>query len=255
MCIMLQIGFLIVAVLFLLKAVMRTIRRKIRLAKEYKQRQQIGKRGEEDTVRQLERCRGYKRILRNLYVPVADGKNTTEIDAVMIHEKGIIVLENKNYAGKIYGDEDEFQWIQVQKNGRKKLKKHFYSPVKQNQAHIQHLKRYLLGAAKEQETLKKMSPQLLPYLSFITFNDSARLKWISIHSEDILVTESRKVRRRLRWRLRQMPRALTRTQVDELYGMLRPLEHPGKYVKRQHERYAAHGKEGRNFPGTFTKNT
>ena len=57
MCIMLQIGFLIVAVLFLLKAVMRTIRRKIRLAKEYKQRQQIGKRGEEDTVRQLERCR------------------------------------------------------------------------------------------------------------------------------------------------------------------------------------------------------
>ena len=82
-----------------------------------------------------------------------------------------------------------------------------------------------------------------------------QVKWISIHSEDILVTESRKVRRRLRWRLRQMPRALTRTQVDELYGMLRPLEHPGKYVKRQHERYAAHGKEGRNFPGTFTKNT
>lgn len=80
----------------------------------------------------------------------------------------------------------------------------------------------------------------MPYLSVITFNDRARLRRISVWSDDILVSESRKVKRRLRRRMRRMPRTLTRRQVEQLYEVLKELENPGRRVKKQHERYMHH---------------
>lgn len=40
-------------------------------------------------------------MLRNIYVPY-NGK-TSEIDVLMIREKGIFVFESKNYSGWIFG--------------------------------------------------------------------------------------------------------------------------------------------------------
>lgn len=42
-------------------------------------------------------------ILRNVYVPTADGK-TSEIDLLVVSKKGLLVFECKNYAGNVYGD-------------------------------------------------------------------------------------------------------------------------------------------------------
>lgn len=211
----------------------RAVQEEFRKKQERNRRLQIGRMGEENTIRQMERIRGHKRILCNLYVPLEDEANTTEIDAVMIHEKGIIVLENKNYSGNIYGNEEESYWIQVQRSGHKKWTKHFYSPVKQNQTHIRRLEKFL-----------KAQPEAwqLPYLSVITFNENAKLKRISVWSEDILVSETRRVRRRLRRKLRWMSRVLTGKQVDLLYEELKVLEHPGKRVERQHEKYVRRGR-------------
>ena len=49
-------------------------------------------------------------VLKNLYVPL-QGK-TTEIDLLMIHEKGIFVFESKNYSGWIFGSSDQLNWTQ-----------------------------------------------------------------------------------------------------------------------------------------------
>ncbi len=223
----------IIVILVAFSVITKIVQKKVRIRKELKRRQQIGKSGEEDTIRQMEKIRGHKQILRNLYVPLSDGRNTTEIDAVMIHEKGIIVVENKNYSGKIYGDEEDYHWTQVKKNGWKKEKKDFYSPVKQNWTHIRRLKKFLTGQTEKWK---------LPYISVITFNDSARLKRIFISSDEVLVSESRKVKRRLRRKLKRMPRVLTEAQVDELYEVLKCLEHPGGRVKRLHERYVRRGR-------------
>ena len=53
---------------------------------------------------------GYRRIKSNVYVPNRNG--TTEIDVVMIHEKGTFVIESKNYSGWIVGSEGQHNWIQ-----------------------------------------------------------------------------------------------------------------------------------------------
>lgn len=220
----------------------REMKKRIRMRKELKQRLQIGKTGEEETIRQLEKLWGHKRILKNLYVPLEEKKNTTEIDAVVIHEKGIIVVENKNYSGKIYGDEEEYHWIQVQKDGRKKYKKPFYNPVKQNRTHIRRLRRFVeVRSVVKQLAVSQPEGRKLPYVSVITFNGGAKLKRIFIASDEVLVSESRKVKRRLQRKLRRMPRVLTRQQVDGLYEELKVLEEPGWRVKRQHERYLNHG--------------
>lgn len=77
-------------------------------------------------------------ILRNVYVPTADGK-TSEIDLLVISKKGLLVFECKNYAGNVYGDAQRNKWIQYL--GKKKS--FFYNPFMQNRSHVKHLKKYL----------------------------------------------------------------------------------------------------------------
>lgn len=64
---------------------------------------------------------GERVVLTNLYLPMK-GK-TTEIDLLMLHEKGIFVIESKYYSGWIFGSEDQLKWTQCFRNGRKE---HFY---------------------------------------------------------------------------------------------------------------------------------
>lgn len=42
-----------------------------------------------------------KYILRNVYIPTKDG-GTSEIDILVVSEKGILVFECKNYAGNLW---------------------------------------------------------------------------------------------------------------------------------------------------------
>ena len=77
-------------------------------------------------------------ILRNVYIPTADGK-TSEIDLLVVSKKGLLVFECKNYAGNVYGDAQRNKWIQYL--GKKKS--FFYNPFMQNRSHVKHLKKYL----------------------------------------------------------------------------------------------------------------
>lgn len=77
-------------------------------------------------------------VLRNVYVPTADGK-TSEIDLLVVSKKGLLVFECKNYAGNVYGDAQRNKWIQYL--GKKKS--FFYNPFMQNRSHVKHLKKYL----------------------------------------------------------------------------------------------------------------
>ena len=74
-----------------------------------------------DYALQSEGVEGECVVLTNLYLPMK-GK-TTEIDLLMLHEKGIFVIESKYYSGWIFGSEDQLKWTQCFRNGRKE---HFY---------------------------------------------------------------------------------------------------------------------------------
>lgn len=78
-------------------------------------------------------------VIHNLTIEF-EGK-TSQIDHILINSKGVFVIETKNYSGRIYGSENEREWLQVLNYG--KLKNKFYNPIKQNATHIYRLKKIL----------------------------------------------------------------------------------------------------------------
>lgn len=198
--------------------------------KALQHRLEIGKLGEEETIQILERLPGKKLILRNLYIPRQSGTSTTEIDAVMIHAKGIFVIENKNYTGQIYGAEADYQWTQVQWKAGKRISRHFYNPIKQNENHIRYLRCVI------NDLFPDRSIRNIPYISVVTFNGKARLKRIRVYSADTFVLEKRQIRRKLRWKLFWRRRRLKKKQIELLSDKLRIFENPGKHIQKQHGR-------------------
>lgn len=96
---------------------------------------------------------GNCKILMNLQIPASNGK-TTEIDLVLIHETGVYVFEAKHYKGTIYGKDTDLTWTQYFRTASNQV---FNNPIRQNQYHI--------------EALRKMFPDL-PIHSFIVFTNS-----------------------------------------------------------------------------------
>jgi len=92
-----------------------------------------GKIGEFVVSRQIGKdIPGVKRKVNNILF--AGDKRSAQIDHVVVNEKGIFVIETKNYGGRIYGSETDSSWTQVLAYGRKKYK--FYNPLKQNYTHV-----------------------------------------------------------------------------------------------------------------------
>ncbi len=101
---------------------------------------------------------GYYKVLSNILVPIGNVK--TEIDLIMIHEKGIFVFESKNFGGWIFGSESQKYWTQSMKGGRKYR---FYNPVWQNKTHCDAI-RNITGVSDDK------------IFSYIVFSDRCSLK-------------------------------------------------------------------------------
>lgn len=81
-----------------------------------------------------------KRFVINNYMLVDEGKSS-QIDHILINENGVFIIETKNYAGRIYGNEKQLEWTQVLAYG--KVKNKLYNPLKQNATHIFRLNKIL----------------------------------------------------------------------------------------------------------------
>lgn len=66
-----------------------------------------------------------------------DGSKSVQVDHLVINKQGIHVIETKNYAGFIYGDDYQKQWTQVLAYG--KVKHKLFNPIHQNYGHIMSL--------------------------------------------------------------------------------------------------------------------
>lgn len=105
------------------------------------------------------------RFLFNLYIPKSRYEST-EIDTLLIHKKGLFVFESKNYQGWIFGDARSNKWLQTFPLGvGRSHREYFYNPIMQNSNHIKYLQRYL----------KKN----LKFHSIIVFSDQSTLKKIT----------------------------------------------------------------------------
>lgn len=103
------------------------------------------------------------------------GERTSQIDNIFMSQKAVYVIEAKNYEGFIFGSESQASWTLTRKttktyrNKRGKSyqksyinKYSFYSPIMQNQTHI--------------EALKKLMNTTAPIYNIVVFSNKALLK-------------------------------------------------------------------------------
>lgn len=155
-------------------------------------------------------------VLKNVYVPTKE--RTTEIDLLMIHEKGIFVFESKNYSGWIFGSSDQLNWTQVLKGGQKNK---FYNPIRQNRTHIRALAEYLGKPAAE-------------FTSYIVFSERCTLKSVPGNTPDVTIVRRPDMLSRLRAELRNRPQRYTVNEMAAMYTRLFELTYKTEEEKRQH---------------------
>ena len=164
------------------------------------------------------------KTLTNIYIPKSSG-DTAEIDVLYITRKGLLVLENKNYAGYIFGSESNKHWTVTLYAGKSwhgnKVEKHqFYNPVWQNRTHIKYLKEYLNTDIKT--------------FSLITFSNRGDLKSINVSSSNVFVCSHSALSGVLRQIWNENPDILTDVQIESIYNKLSPLTNSTKEDRQKH---------------------
>ena len=178
-----------------------------------------GKRGEKLTERKLKTVSLFGRkgkVLRNVYLPKDDG-TTSEIDVLFITQKGIFVIESKNYSGWIFGDEKGKNWTSMLANGEKNQ---FYNPILQNRSHLKWMEKFI-GSD-------------IPLFSLIVFSERCELKKITLYSDDIKVIKRDKVYPTVKHIWDKKTDALTDEQVEEVYCKLEKMTHVDEATKAAH---------------------
>ena len=98
----------------------------------------IGKRGEKDVSRRLDKLPESEYTTFN-DVLIKNEYGTIQIDHIIVSKYGIFVVETKNYAGWIMGGENAHEWIQNIYGE----KHYFRNPIQQNYGHVRGLMRIL----------------------------------------------------------------------------------------------------------------
>lgn len=181
-----------------------------------------GKLGEYLTYKHLRSAeKNGAKFLFNIYIPKGE-EETTEIDVLMIHAKGLFVFESKNYSGWIFGNEYQKNWYQTLPRGKGKSRKEiFYNPIMQNRTHIKHLKA-LIG-------------EDFPMHSVITFSERCTLKRIELKSDDVRVINRNKVYDTVAAICsKRDTAALSNEQIAEIYAKLYPYTQVSDVKKEQH---------------------
>jgi len=152
--------------------------------------------------------------LNNLVLPSKGNTNVTQIDHVIVSNYGIFVVETKSYKGWIFGNANQEYWTQV----IFKYKKRFYSPLRQNFAHIKAIEG-LLGPSR----LKS------PIISLVAFPCADKLKISGTDS----VGYARDVVRKIE---SYKSIIYSDTERDKIFNLLSGANIVDKEVNRQHHR-------------------
>lgn len=177
-----------------------------------------GNLGEFKIFHRLEKLNIPKILMTNLYIPKPDG-TTTEVDLIMISQKGIFVFESKNYSGWIFGNENHKNWTATYKNGKKYR---LFNPIWQNKGHVSALQN-VSGLIEERY-----------YYSYIIFGDDATFKKLTIHSEDLRFIKRNQLFNTLNNDWKRRPKYLSIEQVKTIAQNLKSYELADQSIKDRH---------------------
>lgn len=156
---MLLLGFVVISIVVIISLFFDNI------GDYHQSPEEVGAVFEKDVCRKIEHTLAGTEeyiIKRNVICPhPSKPGQTSEIDILILHEKGIIALECKNFAGWIFGDLNSTYWMQT----LHRSKFQFLNPIIQNRTHIRALGKYLHISENE-------------ILSYIVFSNRSEFKQI-----------------------------------------------------------------------------
>ncbi len=178
-----------------------------------------GRHGEKLTERKLKVIQLFGRkgkVLRNIYLPKDNGE-TSEVDVVFITQKGIFVIESKNYSGWIFGDEKSRNWTAMLPN---RQKNQFYNPIMQNRTHL--------------KWMRNCVGEDVPLFSLIVFSERCELKKITVDSADVKVIKRDQTYAAVKKIWDSNPDAISEEKVEEIYDKLQEYTNVDAAVKAAH---------------------
>jgi len=171
------------------------------------------------------------KTVHNVYLRKENGM-TTEVDVIAITEKGIFVIESKNYTGWIFGDMSSKEWTQRLPNGKKSK---FYSPVLQNSSHIRQL-------SSELNLPKDM------FVSYIVFSNDCTLKKVPQNTNDLKILNRQELLWSMQKDLQTRENVMTNDDVAAVYKRLNELTHVSNAERKEHINQVTDIKNGRICP-------
>ncbi len=102
-----------------------------------------GRRGEQFAAQIIREILNDKDVLLT-NVKVSFGDKHAELDSVIINNRGVFIIEVKNYSGELYGDEDDYEWIKNKYTPAGNFyQKSVKNPIKQVKRQVYILSHYL----------------------------------------------------------------------------------------------------------------
>ena len=189
-----------------------------RIAKYSDLKKDRGAYGEFSVYDALRREKG--RWLFNLYLP--KGEEKTEIDALLLSERGIFLLESKNFSGRVYGSVGNPEWFHTFETSRGIKKQRFFNPIMQNSAHKMALCR-LIGREEV----------IFPMVVFGK-NTDLRVQAPKEYSKELMTLK------RLPSAVHSFEKgALEQEEIERLYGVLEPYTRVDTHQKYCHRALVA----------------
>ena len=158
-------------------------------------------------------------IFQNVYIPKSDGKGTTEIDILLIHESGFYVFESKNIYGKLYGYLDSPEWTCYY--GRKTQK--FCNPIIQNSSHILHL-----------EKLMALAEGLFKSYNIVVFGKNTQVIKIPKNTELFRIYDIYSLRASFLRFVEEQPSIYGAQEVNGFCSKLSKYANASEKIKQQH---------------------
>lgn len=184
-----------------------------------------GNNGENKIADMLAKYNNNACIIRNLYIK--NNNATSEIDIVYIHPSALIIIENKNYSGWIYGNENQQYWTQTFKNGKKYK---FYNPIKQNNTH----KNIIIDELKR----NGINTNVFPIYSMIIF-DNNNIKNITYDNTKTIITTRNNLYNALNKCIYSKPQITNITQLENILSRYANADEQTKneHIQRINARY------------------
>lgn len=148
----------------------------------------------------LSKLQGDKKVLLNVILP-----NSNVIDAIVVHESGIYVINTIEMNGWIYGREQDAEWAQAL-NKKEELNK-FDNPIIDNKKMILDLKEIL-----------KVEKHL--FHSAVVFTNNCTIKKVVVKSNNVSVLHMRDLKD---YWSNKLDRQVTNEEVNNIYNTLESL--------------------------------